>query len=59
MCKKIYQSMPWVKGQIWLVREPDSVTDARIKAGTHLMVKTRPYLIYMAEESAQLKFNIV
>lgn len=59
MCKKIYQSMPWVKGQIWLVREPESVTDARIKAGTHLMVKTRPYLIYMAEESAQLKFNVV
>lgn len=59
MLEKPAKAIPYVKGQVWLVREPAEVTEAKMKTGTHLMLKTRPYLIYMSEESAQMKFTIV
>lgn len=60
MCKeKVYKSVPYVKGQVFMVDEPKIVTEARMAAGTHCQVKTRPYLIYLSDSDAQLNFNVV
>lgn len=34
-----------MRGQVWMVSEPDTVTDALIKAGSRIECKTRPYLV--------------
>lgn len=60
MCEvKIYKSMPYTRGQVWLVDEPYQVTQAKLQTGTSVFCKTRPYLIYLSNASSQLEFNII
>lgn len=44
--KTIYRSSQVKKGQVWIVNEDAIMTAAKIKSSTHIMAKTRPYVIY-------------